>query len=269
VYSSILVFLGVLSSYVGVPWIEPVIAVIISGFILKTGVSIGKNSALALMDAVLKPEHISKIRRLSEEVHGVIGVHDIKIRKSGPFCFGEMHMEVEEGLSVERAHAIAEEVERKAKQECAELETLVIHMEPAKRKKFRIAIPIEEDKGLESTPNRHFGSASHFIIIEIDQGQIKNWTVKPNPGAELSKKRGINSADFLISEGVNILLAREMGEGPFHVLRDGFVEIYNLISGSKIREIIEDFLKSKLEKVVSPKDNSTRPPAKYSSEQAI
>jgi len=253
VYSSMLVFLGVLSSYLGIPWIEALVAVIISAFILKTGASIGKDSVLALMDAVLKPEHISKLRRLSEEVPGVIGVHDIKIRKSGPFCFGEMHMEVEEDLPLERAHAIAEEVERKAKQECEELETLVIHMEPAKRKKFRIAVPIEEDRGLESTPNPHFGSASNFIIIEIDQGQIKNWTVKPNPGAKLSKKRGITSADFLIAERVNTVLAGELGEGPFHVLRDGLVEVYNLPSNSGIGEATEDFLNGKLEKVVSPK----------------
>jgi divalent metal cation (Fe/Co/Zn/Cd) transporter len=44
VYSSMLVFLGVLSSYLGVPWIEALIAVIISALILKTGASIGKNS---------------------------------------------------------------------------------------------------------------------------------------------------------------------------------------------------------------------------------
>lgn len=173
VYSSMLVFLGVLSSYLGVPWIEPLIAVIISAFILKIGVSIGKNSVLALMDAVLKPEHIRKLRRLSEEVPGVIGVHDMKIRKSGPFCFGEMHMEVEEDLPLKRAHAIADEVERKAKEECEELESLVIHMEPAKRKELRIAVPVEEDRGLESTPYSHFGSASHFIIIDIDQGLSK------------------------------------------------------------------------------------------------
>jgi predicted Fe-Mo cluster-binding NifX family protein len=164
-----------------------------------------------------------------------------------------MHMEVEEDLPVERAHAIAEEVERKAKEECRELESLVIHMEPAKRKKFRIAIPVEEDKGLESTPNPHFGSASNFIIIEIDQGRIKNWTVKPNPGAKLSKKRGITSANFLITDRVNTLLAGELGEGPFHVLRDGLVEIYSLPNDSGIREAVEDFLNDKLEKVVSPK----------------
>ena len=110
---------------------------------------------------------------MSEKVPGVIGVHDIKIIKSGPFCFGEMHMEVEEGLPLEKAHAIAEEVEKKAKEECDELETLVIHMED-KRKKLRVAVPIEADKGLASIPSLHFGSAPKFIIVDIDIGQIRN-----------------------------------------------------------------------------------------------
>lgn len=255
-YSSMLVFVGVLSSYLGVPWIEALIGVLISVFILKAGVGLGKDSVLTLMDAVVKPEHISKIRKSAEEVQGVIGVRDVKIRKSGPFYFGEMRMEVEEGLSIEKAHAITEEVERRAKQEFEELETLTIHMEPAKREKFRIAIPIEEDRGLESTPNPHFGRAPHFILVDIDQRRIKNWVVKPNPGAKMSKKRGITAADFLITNKVNTLLVGELGKGPFHVLRDGFVEIHRLPEDSGIREGIEAFLHGKLEKIVSPKKGS-------------
>ncbi len=256
VFSSVLVFVGVLSSYLGTPWIEALIGVLISVFILKAGAELGRDAVLTLMDAVVKPEHIGKIRRLAEEVQGVMGVHDIKIRKSGPFCFGEMHMKAEEGLSVEKAHAIAEEVERKAKQECEELETLMIHMEPAKREKFRIAVPIEEDKGLESAPKPHFGSASHFIFVDVDQGQIKNWVVKPNPGAKLSKKRGITTAKFLITEKVSTLLAGELGQGPFHMLRDGFVEIYKSQGRRDVRRTVEAYLRGKLEKMVSPKKES-------------
>lgn len=256
VYSSLLVFVGVLGSYLGIPWIDASIGALISIFILKAGASLGKDAVLTLMDAVWKPEHVSKMKSLAEEVPGVMGVHDIKIRKSGPFCFGEMHMEVEEGLSVEKAHALAEEVERKLKQECEQLEALIIHVEPAKKVEFRVAIPIEGDKGLESTVESHFGRAPRFILVDIDKGQIKTWTVKPNPGAQLEKKRGMTIADFLVKEKIDILLVNEMGEGPFHVFRDSSVELYRPSTDSNVREAITAFNDGKLEKLLFPKKES-------------
>jgi predicted Fe-Mo cluster-binding NifX family protein len=256
VYSSLLVFVGILGSYWGIPWIDGSIGALISVFILKAGASLGKDAVLTLMDAVWKPEHVSKVKSLAEEVPGVMGVHDIKIRKSGPFCFGEMHMEVAEGLSVEKAHALTEEVECKLKQECEELEALIIHVEPAKKVEFRVAIPIEKDKGLESGVNSHFRNAPYFILVDIDKGQIKTWTVRPNPGARLDKKRGITIADFLVKEKIDILLVNELGEGPFHVLRDSSVELYRLPTDSKVREVIKAFNDGKLEKLLLPKKES-------------
>lgn len=252
VYSSILVFIGILSLYFGVPWIEPTAGVVISIFILKNGVELGRDSILTLMDAVLKPEHLRKIKEIAEGVQGVVGVHDIKIRKSGPFCFGEMHMEVEKDLSVDKAHAISEEVEQKAKQECKELEKLIIHIEPVKRTRLKVAIPVDNNRGLESKAIPHFADASYFLIVDVDEKQIKNWSVKQNPGAKLNKKKGITAAKFLIDEKVNTLIVGELGEGPFHVLRDSFVEMYKLSGDTAVKEIVEMLLKGELEKVVSP-----------------
>jgi predicted Fe-Mo cluster-binding NifX family protein len=59
----------------------------------------------------------------------------------------------------------------------------------------------------------------------------------------------------LIAERVNTVLARELGEGPFHVLRDGLVEIYNRPSASGIKEALEDFLDGKLEKLYRLRKN--------------
>jgi predicted Fe-Mo cluster-binding NifX family protein len=187
-----------------------------------------------------------------------MGVHDIKIRKSGPFCFGEMHMEVAEGLSVERAHALTEEVERKLKQECEQLEALIIHVEPAKRLQFRVAIPIQEDRGLESIVSFHFGNAPYFILLDIDREQIKTWTVKPNLGARLDRKRGITIADFLVKEKIDTMLVNELGEAPFHVLRDSSVELYRLSTDSNVIEAIKAFNDGKLGKLLLPPKKSQK-----------
>jgi len=252
VYSSILVFIGVLASYFGVPWIEVLVGAIVGVFILKTGIGLGRDAILTLMDAVVHPDQVVKMKRLAEEVQGVVGVHDLKIRKSGPFCFGEMRMEVKEDLPVEKAQAITEEVEQKLKQECKQLETLIIQVEPRKREKFRIAIPIEKDKGLESMAKPHFGSAPYFILVDVDRGEMKNWAIKPNPSAKLSRKRGISSANFLKKEKVNTLIVNELGEGPFHVLRDSFIDIYELPEEITISEAVNAFLDGRLRRMAEP-----------------
>ena len=253
-FSSVLVFLGVLSSYLGFSWIEALSGVIISLFILKTGVELGKDAILALMDAVIHTDHVLKIKRLAEEVLGVERVHDIKIRKSGPFCFGEMHIEVREDLPVDKAHAISEEVEQKLRQECKQIELLTIHIEPAKKKEFRVALPIEEDKGLQSVANSHFGSAPYFIFVDIKQKEIKSWVVKSNQGAKINKKQGITTAKFLIDEKVTTLLVVEIGEGPFFMLKDSLVEIFIIQSKLEVSDILDAFLFGKLEKIVVPKN---------------
>jgi predicted Fe-Mo cluster-binding NifX family protein len=155
---------------------------------------------------------------------------------------------------VEKAHAISEEVEQKLKRECKKIEVVTIHIEPAKIEDFKIAIPIEEDKGLESASNTHFGSAPYFIFVEISQGTIKRWFVKLNPGAKLSRKQGITTAKFLITEKATTAFAVELGEGPFHVLKDNLVEIYSIQKMHEVNKILDAFLFGNLEKMLKARN---------------
>jgi cation diffusion facilitator family transporter len=251
-YSSLLVFAGILLSYLGVLWMEPLIAGVVSILILKNGFELGRDAVLTLMDAAVEPEHVERIRRLAEDTQGVIGVHDIKIRKSGPVLFGELHLEVEEALPVEKAHRITKDVQSKARQEYEELESLTIHMEPARRKKFRIAIPVRKRAGLESPPEFHLGNASHFMIVDVNQKRIQDWSVQPNPGAEKRKKRGVTAAKLLIEKDVNVLLVGKLGEPPFHMLRDAMVKVYKLPRKRDVQKVLDMFLEGELEELDLP-----------------
>ena len=93
-------------------------------------------------------------------------------------------------------------------------------------KRLRIAIPIVEDKGLDSSVSLHFGNAPYFAFIEVEEGQIVGFYVKANEGAKLSHKKGIQAANLLVKENVDVALAGAIGEGPFHVLGDNLIQIY-------------------------------------------
>jgi len=247
VYLSLTVFSGILFSHFGVLWVEPLAGLIIGIAIVKLGVGLAKDTVLVLMDACLRPDRIDRIKTIAKGVPGVKGVHDAKIRRSGPFMFGEMHVQVEEGMAVERAHAISDEVEQKIKDGIREIDSLTIHVEPSEIEMYRVAIPIDNDGGLESKINLHLGKAPYFLFIDISNGKVKNWFASQNPGVGLEKKRGIISAQFLIEHKVNVLLTKELGEGPFHVLKGNFVKIYKAPDNIGVRQILDVFHREGLE----------------------
>jgi cation diffusion facilitator family transporter len=252
VYTSMLVFVGVFLAVSGYQVGEALIGFVIGAYVLARGLLFGKDAALVLMDVSPSPQRVKEMKEIAESVHGVRGTHDIRLRKSGPVFFGEMHVELQEGLSLERAHVISEEVETRIKERFKDLELVTVHVGLAHRKKTRIAIPIVEDKGLESLAALHFGSAPYFALIEVEEGQISSFHVKENEGAKLSHKKGIQAAHLLVEEKVDVVLAGSLGEGPFHVLGDNLTQIYYLPKSVQIQEAVRLLTQNLLERMVSP-----------------
>ena len=173
VYASVLIFVGVFLGSFGYQVGEALIGFVISVYVLLRGLWFGKDAVLVLMDVSPSPQRVQKMKEIAESVHGVRGTHDIRLRKSGPVFFGEMHVELQKGLSLEKAHVISEEVETRIKERFKDLELVTVHVGLAHRKKTRIAIPIIEDRGLDSPVTLHFGSAPYFAVaIQGDKDQV-------------------------------------------------------------------------------------------------
>jgi cation diffusion facilitator family transporter len=238
VYTSMLVFIGVFLSVFGYQVIEALIGLVISAYVLIRGLLFGKDAALILMDVSPSPQRIKEMKEIAESIHGVKGTHDVRLRKSGPVFFGEMHVELQEGLSLEKAHVISEEVEKRIKERFKDLELITVHAGLSHKKRMRIAIPIVEDKGLDSLAGLHFGSAHYFAFIDVEGKQILGFQVKVNEGAKLSHKKGIEASHLLVEEKVDIVLAGSLGEGPFHLLGDNLVQIFHLPKSVEVREAI-------------------------------
>jgi len=220
--------------------------------VLKLGLWMGKDAILVLLDVCLKPERIQRIREVAEDVAGVTAVHNVKVRRAGPFIFGEMHLEVDETLAVDKAHEISQEVEDKVKDDIKEMDSLTIHIEPSVKDIYRLAIPITDNKGLESGVHSHFGGSPYYIFLDVEKAKIRNWAVSENPGAKLKRRKGIEAAHYLLDNKVDALVTIEMGEGPFHVLKDGMVKIYHLPPNMEIKKIIKEFSRKRLKPMRAP-----------------
>jgi cation diffusion facilitator family transporter len=252
VYTSLVVFAGVLFASLGYSVAEVLAGLAIGVYVMKVGLWFGKDAVLVLMDACLSPQKAREMKEIAGSVRGVRGVHDLRLHKSGPVSFGEMHIEVEEALPLERAHEISDEIEEEIREHFKDIESITIHVEPAQKQKIKVGIPVVEDKGLESKTSAHFGNVPFFVFVELEDNQTKYFYVKVNRAARIARKKGIGAAQFLVDEKVDVVLAGGMGEGPFHLLRDNLVQIFVLPEQVELKEAIRLLNENKLERMTVP-----------------
>jgi len=254
VLSSALVFAAILVHYAGFPWAEGVAGLLIGALTFRLGLGMGRDAVLVLLDACSRPELISQMRKIAIEVNGVRDAHEIKVRRSGPFIFAEMHVEVDRAIRVDEADAISSTIEERIRNAIGEVDSVMLHVESSKKDVQRIAIPVEQDRGLDSRISQHFGKSPHFILIDLHKDGPRSWFVIENPGAGIERKRGIEAAHLLAEHRVDALVAKEMGEGPYHVLRDSSIAILALDDESDITRVLDALSRKELRSFPHPEE---------------
>ena len=226
VFSSIIVFAGILGAYIGYPFLQGVAGLAVALLILYIGLKFGKEAILVLLDANLDPKTVEKIKSIATNTKGVEGVHDIKVRRSGPYVFAELHLETKNRLSIEKASQISKNLEKRIINEINDLDSITIQIEPGKKIIVRVAVPVDKDEGLKSNISQHFAKAPYFLIVDLDKEEIKNFQLKINPATKYERKRGLKTVEFLKNEDVDILLFNgKVNEGPSYALSDELIDI--------------------------------------------
>ena len=243
VFSSLVVVVAIAGSMLGMPWLDSIGVLVISLMIFRLGIGIARDSALVLMDAWLDKGSITRIRQAVGDIQGVNMVEDIRLRKSGLVVFGEVVVETEGDADLKRVEMLSEEIKRTVKKEVKNLEHIVVNARPGKMAVVRVAVPVAAQDGLHSKPSQHFGKAPFFIIIDLEDNNIKGWDVIENPAADLERKMGVKAAEFLVSRDVNVLIVHEIGAGPFYMLHDNFVKMLQMPdTAGNVEEVVDKVL---------------------------
>jgi cation diffusion facilitator family transporter len=131
VLTSLTAFFGIaFSRYVGVAQTDGVAGIIIALFVFTVAYTIIKEASLVLMDACSCTDIVSDIENIAKTVTHVKGVHDIRLRKLGPYVVGDMHVEVDGEMTVNEAHELITQIEEKIKQEFDEIAEIKVRIEP-------------------------------------------------------------------------------------------------------------------------------------------
>lgn len=130
IYASLAVIFGFIAILSGYVWIDPIIALIISVLIARTGINIIRESSEVLIDTSIISNEV--IENIANAVPGVIGTHKIRTRGKKSQIYVDLHIIVDPSFSIEEAHQISEEVESKLKESIPGVTEVLIHIEPNK-----------------------------------------------------------------------------------------------------------------------------------------
>ncbi|KAJ0979761.1 hypothetical protein J5N97_015235 [Dioscorea zingiberensis] len=129
--SSVVALIGVGGSILGVPFLDPLAGLVVSGMILKAGIETGWESVNELVDAGVPLPVLAPIKQTITQVDGVKGCHRLRGRKAGSSLYLDVHIEVDPFLSVMAAHDIGENVRHHIQKNHKQVTEVFIHIDPS------------------------------------------------------------------------------------------------------------------------------------------
>ncbi|MFH0868264.1 MAG: cation diffusion facilitator family transporter [Candidatus Woesearchaeota archaeon] len=121
--------LGFIGSNYNLPFLDPIVAVLIGLWIIKQGFGIGVDNIKFLMGECPKKELLEKIKNISLKVEGVKDVQEVKAHYVGTLVQVEVHIKVDRNLTIYRAHTIGKRVEKQV-EKLEDVEKAFVHIDP-------------------------------------------------------------------------------------------------------------------------------------------
>jgi ferrous-iron efflux pump FieF len=118
-----------LGAKLGWTWIDPVFAIAIAAYLLWNAWQISLNSFDMLMDRELPEEDRQRIKDIARSHPEVRGMHDLRTRLSGQQGFIQLHLALDDDLTLVRAHDIADHVEKAIMDAFPQFD-VIIHQDP-------------------------------------------------------------------------------------------------------------------------------------------
>jgi cation diffusion facilitator family transporter len=131
VLTSVIASLGIVfNKYFHIAQTDSVAGILIAVFIFTVAYSVIKEASLVLMDACQCENILSDIEEIAKSIQHVREVHDIRMRKLGPYLIGDMHVVVDGDMSVREADRIATQLEEQVKHEFDDVAEIKVRIEP-------------------------------------------------------------------------------------------------------------------------------------------
>jgi cation diffusion facilitator family transporter len=232
----------VLASFAG-SWLDVSLdraaALVIVVAISRTGWDLLVSGMRPLLDASLGPDTLLEIRRIIEAEPTVVEIEELTGRSAGRYRFVEtrVRLRVE---TLERAEVVTQRVEVAIRRAVPFVERVLVHAEPVERRHWCYGVPLVETGGAVSD---HFGEAPYLALVRLRvlDGAVEEKQIRANPFLAEERAKGIRVAEWLVANGVDVVLLRKGlgGKGPVYVFGDAGVET-RLTQCKTLDEVIDE-----------------------------
>ncbi len=127
--SSLIVAVGIGGSLIGFAYFDAVAAIVVAIMIVKVGAQLSWQSLRELVDTGLGTKDLDSIRKAILSVSGVKALHLLRTRRVGGQALADVHIIVDDHLSVSEGHQISEAVRAKLIKEIAPMTDVMVHID--------------------------------------------------------------------------------------------------------------------------------------------
>ena len=127
--SSLVVAVGIGGSLIGFAWFDAIAAILVALMIIKVGIQLSWQSLRELVDTGLSTEDLESIRHAILSVSGVKALHMLRTRRVGGQALADVHIIVDDHVSVSEGHQISEAVRARLLKEITPMADVMVHID--------------------------------------------------------------------------------------------------------------------------------------------
>lgn len=130
--SSVGALIGIAGARMGYPALEPLASLLICVFIVKASVDIFRDAVNKMIDHSCDEKTENLIRKCVLEQEGVKNIDLLRTRVFGNKIYADIEISADGKISLNEAHAIAENVHSATEKQFPEIKHIMVHVNPAK-----------------------------------------------------------------------------------------------------------------------------------------
>ncbi len=127
--SSLVVVAGIGGSLIGFAYLDAVAAIVVAIMIAKVAVELGWQALRELVDTGLDTKALDSIRQAILSVSGVKALHMLRTRRVGGQALADVHIIVDDHVSVSEGHQISEAVRARLIKEITPMADVMVHID--------------------------------------------------------------------------------------------------------------------------------------------
>lgn len=233
------VLIGFIGAVFGLYIIDLIISLFISVFIIKGAYEIFVSSTKTLLDAVIDFDQRTELYNYIDQFPKIKKVEKLEIRSYGKYIFLEIETVLTKNFPLAQIDQLKNSLEQELKKKFPIIFKIIIIIHSPEISFTKIVVPLETNKGQDSSIYEHFGESPFFAFLTFQQGTLIDQEIMVNQFISEEKRKGLYIAEWLVKQKCDKLyLKKALNKGPSIVLENSYVQM-EITEFSTLRQVIQ------------------------------